>query len=105
MNKEALHKLIKQEIHEHMLGEGITNWLIDKVSNGFKWYVNKRADYQYDALLNDKKFRSMAKSMGYKSEDEFVKKAKSMIQKDPNKFAKILAYDVKNSDLRKHGII
>ena len=105
MKKSDLRKIIREEIHEHIMEGGITGWLIDKVANGLKWYANKKADYQYDALLNSKDFRSLASKYGYKDEEEFIKKAKSIISKDPKKFADILAYDVKNSKARKYGIL
>ena len=50
--KEMLQKIIKEEYNDYLLEAGITGWLIDKVADGFKWYANKKADYQYDALLN-----------------------------------------------------
>lgn len=102
--REKLSKIIKEEYQNHIIMEGITGWLIDKVANGLKWYTNKKADYQYDALLNSKDFKSMASKFGYKDEEAFVKKSKELIKKDPKKFADILAYDVRKSDLRKFGV-
>ena len=103
MKKSDIHKIIQEEIHEHMIEESITGWLIDKVANGFKWYANKKADYQYDALLGDKNFRSLASK--YKmSEKDWDTKARKMISQDPKKFADILAYDYKSSKLHNLGI-
>jgi hypothetical protein len=74
---------------------GITGWVIDKISNGLKWAVNRKADYQYDALIQSKDFQSLAKH--YKmSEKDWDKAARNMIKKDPKKFAQILAYDLRN---------
>ena len=103
MKRSQLQKIIQEEIHEHMIEESITDWLVDKVSSGFKWFTNKKADYQYDALLSDKGFKSLASKYGM-NEKDWDKKARQLISKDPKKFASILAYDVKKSDLRKYNI-
>jgi len=103
MKRSQLQKIIQEEIHEHVIEESITDWLVDKVSSGFKWYTNKKADYQYDALLSDKGFKSLASKYGM-NEKDWDKKARQLISKDPKKFASILAYDVKKSDLRKYKI-
>ena len=102
MTKEELHKIIHEEYHNHVVKEGIMGWMIDKVANGFKWYADKKAEYQYAALLNDKSFRSLASKYGYKSEEAWIKKAKELISKDPQKFADILAYDVRKGAFGKY---
>ena len=103
MKKSDIHKMIREEVQDHLIEESITGWLIDKVANGFKWYANKKADYQYDALLKSKDFRSMASK--YKmSEKDWDTKARKMISQDPKKFADILAYDYKSSKLHNLGI-
>ena len=103
MKRSQLQKIIQEEIHEHMIEESITGWLIDKVASGFKWATNQKADYQYNALLGSKEFRSMASRFNM-SEKDWDKKARQLISKDPKKFASILAYDVKKSDIRKYNI-
>lgn len=103
MKKSDIHKIIQEEIHEHMIEESITGWLIDKVANGFKWYANKKADYQYNALLGSKDFKSLASKFKM-SEKDWDAKARQMISKDPKKFADILAYDYKSSKLHNLGI-
>jgi hypothetical protein len=102
MKPSEFRKLVREELKDHRLEEGISGWLIDKVANGFKWYANKKADYQYDALLSSKDFRSMASRFGYKDEEAFVKKAKELIKKNPQKFAEILAYDVRKGKFSKY---
>jgi hypothetical protein len=102
MKPSEFRKLVREELKDHRLEESISGWLIDKVANGFKWYANKKADYQYDALLSSKDFRSMASRFGYKDEEAFVKKAKELIKKNPQKFAEILAYDVRKGKFSKY---
>lgn len=103
ITREQLRQIIREEYQDHLIEEGITSWLIDKVASGFKWYANKKADYQYDALLGSKEFRSLASK--YKmSEKDWDKKARDMISKDPKKFAGILAYDYSKSKLHQLGI-
>ena len=94
MTKKELHKIIREEIQNHRIEESITGWLIDKVANGLMWYNNKKADYQYDALLKSKEFRSLAARHNM-SEKDWDKKARELVKKDPKKFADILAYDVR----------
>jgi hypothetical protein len=101
MKKSDIHKIIQEEIHEHMIEESITGWLIDKVANGFKWYANKKADYQYSALLGSKDFKSLASKFKM-SEKDWDAKARQMISKDPKKFADILAYDVRKGSFGKY---
>jgi hypothetical protein len=103
--RKEIRKVIQKAMKESsdLTEGGLTGWVIDKVSNGLKWAVNKKADYQYDALLQSKDFRSLASK--YKmSEKDWDKKARDMIRKDPKKFAGILAYDYSNSKLHKLGI-
>ncbi len=102
MKPSEFRKLIREEFKDHRLEESVSGWLIDKVANGFKWYTNKKADYQYDALLNSKDFRSMASRFGYRDEEAFVQKAKELIKKNPQKFAEILAYDVRKGKFSKY---
>jgi hypothetical protein len=102
MKPEEFRKLVREEVRDYTITEGIASWLIDKVADGFKWYANKKADYQYDALLNSKEFRSMASRFGYKDEESFIRKAKELIKKDPKKFAEILAYDVRKGKFSKY---
>jgi hypothetical protein len=102
MTKKEFKKIIREEVQDHLIKEGMISWLIDKVANGFRSYVNKKADYEYDALLNSKDFKSMAPRFGYKDEEAFVKKAKELVQKDPEKFADLLAYDVRKGAFGKY---
>lgn len=103
MKKADLHKIIREEILNARLEESITGWMIDKVANGLMWYNNKKADYQYDALLKSKDFTQMGARYGMSAKD-FEKKARSIISQDPKKFAKILAYDYRSSKLHKLGL-
>ena len=103
MKKADFHKIIREEIRNVRIEESITGWLIDKVANGLVWYNNRKADYQYDALLKSKDFTKMASQYGMSAGD-FEKKARAMIARDPKKFAKILAYDYRSSKLHKLGL-
>jgi hypothetical protein len=98
----AIRELAKQA-PQNLDEAGITGWVLDKISNGLKWATNRQADYQYDALLNSKDFRSLASKYGYKSETDFIKRAKDLINKDPKKFANMLAYDYKTQSYGSKG--
>lgn len=102
MKKSDVQALIREELQNHQITESVTGWLLDKVANGLKWATNKKADYQYDALLNSKDFRNLASKFNM-SEKDFISKAKSLIQKDPQRFAKILAYDYKKDSIASKG--
>ena len=104
--REEVSKIVQKVFEDtpHLNEGGFTGWVIDKVANGLKWAVNRNADYQYDGLLNSKEFRGLASRYGYNNESDFVKRAKELIKKDPKKFAKILAYDIKDSAVRKYKL-
>ena len=87
--REKIREYIKQAPQELDEG-GVTGWVIDKIANGFKWATNRKADYQYDAMIRSSKFKSLAKN--YKmSTSEWEKVARKWIKKDPQKFARILS--------------
>ena len=90
--QKELKSIVAEVIKEnpHLNEAGITGWVIDKVANGLKWATNRKADYQYDALVRSKKFRSLAKKYNM-SEKEWDKIARKWIKKDPKKFARILS--------------
>jgi|TARA_R110000744_G_scaffold355828_1_gene462449 hypothetical protein len=96
INKQ-LHATIAEVLAENpeLKEAGLTGWVIDKVANGLKWATNRKADYQYDALLKSKQFRSLAKNYNM-SEKGWDKAARKLIKKDPKRLAKILAYDLRN---------
>ena len=95
--RQEIRKVIKRKMMESpQLDEAsLTGWVIDKVANGLKWAVNRKADYQYDALLKSKDFKSLAGHYNM-SEKDWDKAARNMVKKDPQRFAKILAYDLRN---------
>ncbi len=102
MKKSDLRRIIREEMQNHLIEEGIINWMVDKVADGFRWYADKKAEYQYAALLNSRDFRNLASKYGYKDEESWIKKAKELISKDPKKFADILAYDVRKGSFGKY---
>ena len=95
--EEELKIIVAEVVKEnpHLNEAGITGWVIDKVANGLKWATNRKADYQYDALLKSKQFKSLAKDYNMNDED-WDKAARELIKKDPKRLAKILAYDLRN---------
>ena len=95
--EQELESIVAEVVKEnpHLNEAGVTGWVIDKVANGLKWATNRKADYQYDALLKSKQFRSLAKNYNM-SEKDWDKAARKLIKKDPKRLAKILAYDLRN---------
>lgn len=95
--EQELESIVAEVVKEnpHLNEAGVTGWVIDKVANGLKWATNRKADYQYDALLKSKQFRSLAKNYNM-SEKDWDKAARELIKKDPKRLAKILAYDLRN---------
>ena len=104
--RQEIRKVIQKAMKESsdLTEGGLTGWVIDKISSGLKWAVNRKADYQYDGLVNSKEFRSLASKYGYSNAGDFIKRAKELIKKEPKKFAKILAYDVRDSTVRKYKL-
>lgn len=95
--RKEIRRVIQKAMKESsdLTEGGLTGWVIDKISNGLKWTVNKHADYQYDALVKSKDFMSLAKNYNM-SDRDWDKAARSMLRKDPKRFAKILAYDLRD---------
>lgn len=90
--EKELKDIVAEVVEEnpHLNEAGVAGWVIDKVANGLKWATNRKADYQYDALLRSKQFKSLAKKYNM-SEKEWDKIARNWVKKDPKKFAKILS--------------
>jgi hypothetical protein len=96
MKKSELHKIIREEIQNHLIEEGIVNWMLDKAATFVKNHFNHVADYQYARLIASPDFRSLHKKFNM-SEKDFLAKATSLIKQNPKKFADILAYDASKS--------
>jgi hypothetical protein len=101
MRRSDLHRIIREEIQDHLIEEGIVSWLLDKAETFVNNALTAKADYQYARLANSPDFKALHKKFGMK-EDEFLRKAKEIIKRDPKKFAKLLAYDVHNSSFSKY---
>jgi hypothetical protein len=101
MKKSDIHKIIQEEIHEHMIEESITSWLLDKAETFVTNALNHKADYQYARILSSPDFKALGKKWGM-NEKEFQSKAAAMIKKDPAKFSKLLAYDIHKSPWAKY---
>ena len=100
MKKSDIHKIIRDEIQNHRIEEGIMSWMLDKAETFAKSHFNHVADYQYARIINSPDFRSLAKDFKM-SEKEFMQKATKMIKNDPKKFQDILAYDASKSKYKK----
>lgn len=101
MKKSDIHKIIKEELQNHMIKEGIVNWMLDKVENFGTNLLKSKTQYSIARVTQDPEFRKLSKRFGMK-EDEFVKKAENLIKQDPKKFADILAYDVRKGSFSKY---
>ncbi len=101
MKKSDLHKIIREEIQDHLIEEGIVNWLIDKAETFVTNALTHKADYQYARLLNSPDFRSLHKKFGM-SEKDFMSKAANLMKRDPKKFANLLAYDARKGNFSKY---
>lgn len=99
MRRSDLHQIIKEE-YDNLMLEGIVSWMVDKVANAAKWYVDKKAHYNYEALMSSKEFKSLAKNYGM-DEDKFVAKAKQLVKDNPKRFIELLDFDISKSKYRK----
>jgi hypothetical protein len=100
MKKSDIHKIIKEEIQNHMIKEGIVNWMLNKVEQFGTNMLKSKTEYSLARVTQDPEFRKLSKKFGMK-EDEFVRKAEGLIKQDPKKFASILTYDVRNDSQAK----
>ncbi len=101
MEKDKFRKLIREEIKNYLIEEGMINWMIDKIEQFGTNLLKSKTQYTLARIYKDPEFRKLSKQFNM-SEDEFVKKAEDLIKKDPNKFADILAYDVRKDPLNKY---
>tara|TARA_R110000803_G_scaffold106246_3_gene174359 strand:- start:30 stop:353 length:324 start_codon:yes stop_codon:yes gene_type:complete len=102
--KKSLQAAIRKEIQEQKkakIKESVSGWVVDKIANGLKWATNKHADYQYDALIKSREFRSLAGHYNM-SERDWDKKARKLMKKNPEKFADILMYDLRKRKISKY---
>lgn len=101
MEKDKFRKLIREEIKNYLIEEGMINWMIDKIEQFGTNLLKSKTQYTLARIYKDPEFRKLSKQFNM-SEDEFVKRAEDLIKKDPNKFADILAYDVRKDPLNKY---
>jgi len=101
MKRSELQKIIKEEIQNHMLEEGIVSWMLDKAEDFAKSHFNHAADYQYARIINSPDFKALSKKFNM-GEKEFTKKATDLIKQNPKKFADLLAYDVRKGSFSKY---
>jgi len=103
--RQEVRKIAARMIKEspNITEAGITGWMIDKVSSGLKWAVNRNADYQYDALLKSQDFKDLAKKHN-KNDRGWEAAARRGIRNNPKEFAKMLAYDYSQSDYKRLGL-
>ena len=64
--------------------------------------INKVSQNRYERLLNSSDFRSLYKSYGFKSEEEWVEAARKIINENPDRLVQIMNYDVRNGSFGKY---
>jgi hypothetical protein len=101
MKKSDLRNIIREEIQDHLIEEGIVNWLIDKAETFVTNALTHKADYQYARLMNSPDFRALHKKFGM-NEKDFMAKATNLMKRDPKKFANLLAYDARKGNFSKY---
>ncbi len=98
--KEMIQSIIREELLNHRIEEGIVNWMLDKTSSFVKSHFNHVADYQYARLMSSPDFKALHKKFNM-GEKEFMDRATKLIKQNPKKFADILAYDASKSKYKK----
>lgn len=64
--------------------------------------INKVSQNRYERLINSSGFRSLYKSYGFKSEEEWVEAARKIINENPDRLVQIMNYDVRNGSFGKY---
>ena len=94
MNKQQFHKLIKEEIQNYNLEEGIFDFVFSIASNVASALIDKHRDYLLSNLKNDPEIKAMQRDVGasrdamvqaftnrYKDNKAFKSKVDSLIKK------------------------
>jgi hypothetical protein len=94
MNKQQFHKLIKEEIDNYNLEEGIFDFVFNIASNVASALIDKHRDYLLKNLKDDPEIRAMQRDVGvsrdamvraftdrYKSNKAFKGKVDGLIKK------------------------
>ncbi len=94
MKKSDIHKIIKEEILDHTLEEGVLDFVFNIASNVAGAIIDKHRDFLLTNLKNDPEIRAMQKDVGlsrdkmvraftdrYKSSKNFKTKVDSLIKK------------------------
>jgi len=64
--------------------------------------INQVTANENNKLLKSSEFKSLHKKYGFKSEGEWVEVARKTLKEDPDRFIKIMDYDVRNGKFRKY---
>lgn len=89
MTKRELTELIKEELINHRLEEGLLSWAGGVADDLFYGIINKRADILRSKIFDDPKLLALAKDLKL-SKSDFEKRVSSLLSKD-NRFLKNLA--------------
>ena len=65
-------------------------------------FINKLSRDRYERPINSSDFRSLYKSYGFKSEEEWVEAARKIIKENPDRLVEIMNYDVRNGSFGKY---
>jgi hypothetical protein len=78
------------------ISEEISDLIFKKVGDIASSTIQERESIINSRVYDDPSFRALAKKYNM-SEEEFVSKVKAYIKDDPNRYTKLLKYDVKNT--------
>jgi hypothetical protein len=65
-------------------------------------FINKVSQKRYERLIDSADFRSLYKSYGFKSEEEWVEAARKIIKENPDRLVQIMNYDVRKGTFGKY---
>ena len=85
--------LFRAKEDNHAMNGEVTEFILSKVGDIASKGIKEREEILKNEVYNDPKFRAFASKYNM-SEDEFVEKVKSYTSKDPQRYTKLLKYDV-----------
>jgi hypothetical protein len=85
--------LFRSKNDSNAINSEVTEFILNKVGDIASKGIKEREEILKNEVYNDPKFRAFASKYNM-SEDEFVEKVKSYTSKDPQRYTKLLKYDV-----------
>jgi hypothetical protein len=91
--------LFRAKEDKHAMNGEVTEFILNKVGDIASKGIKEREEILKNEVYNDPDFRAFASKYNM-TEEEFVSKVKAYTRKDPERYVKLLKYDVRKSKFK-----